>query len=58
MSIHDAINLKVFDKELEEVTQLIKKHMEKVLKKNGVEIPILADIKIGKRWEELEEAHK
>ena len=46
---------RVKNEELEEVTTLIKKHMEKILKKNGVEIPILADIKVGKRWEELEE---
>ena len=51
MSIHDAINLKVFNNELEEVTNIIKKHMEKILRKNGVEIPILADIKVGRCWE-------
>lgn len=54
MSIHDAINLKVWDPEQDMVQDIIKRHMEKVLTRTGVEVPILADIKIGKRWEELQ----
>jgi len=53
-TVHDAINFECPEEELEEVVPLIKWHMENVPLEAwfGVhlDIPIIGDVKIGRRW--------
>jgi DNA polymerase-1 len=53
-TVHDAINFECPNEELEEVVPLIKHYMENVPidKWFGVvlDIPIIGDVKIGRRW--------
>ena len=53
-TVHDAINFECPEEELEEVVPLIKWHMENVPLEEwfGVhlDIPIVGDCKIGRRW--------
>ena len=55
MSIHDAINLKVYNLELDIVKELLEKYMEKEVTIGNHSVQLKVDIKVGKRWEELEE---
>lgn len=58
-TVHDAINLECPNEELEEVIPLIKYHMENVPLDEwfGVhlDIPVIGDIKAGRRWGGAEE---
>jgi DNA polymerase-1 len=52
LQIHDELVFNVPNKEADEFSKLVKDRMENVLK---LDVPIRADIKIGKNWLEMEE---
>ncbi len=52
LQIHDELLFDVPDKEIDASRELIKDKMEKVLK---LDVPIKAEIKIGKNWSQLKE---
>ncbi|MGC8928211.1 MAG: DNA polymerase I [Myxococcota bacterium] len=49
LQVHDELLFEVPEKEIEEVSQLIKSEMENVIR---LDVPLVADIAVGKNWAE------